>query len=293
VPVPRVVRASRGNARRRSDSPSTRPLGLSGRQDVLRHIPLAIVVPAASRAVPFPDPQGQVLQNMPTVKTAPARGVEAVGQPRIPPVPPALVLQHPPEFAERRVGDRAGKGVVLDRDAAGVGAELTGPSHREPAQAREREWVTEGVPLEGRSGILGGLLPGLPLERGRAGPLLEEVAEGPLQMPERLLGGDRGPLSQPGMIGLALEPGQESAPLAGRDRAALLGPGGGPKPESPVVDIPTGAQDPGKHLARRPGRNEAESVPRFHGFTNMRVWQNLTREALSPPPQGSGLRASN
>ena len=115
--VPRVVRASLGNARHRSYSPSTRRHGLSVRQNVLRRIHITIVVPAALGAVPFPGCQRQFLQILPAVKAPPARRVEPVRQPQFPPVPPALVLHHPPEFAEPRVQDRAGKGVVLDHAA--------------------------------------------------------------------------------------------------------------------------------------------------------------------------------
>lgn len=118
----RLVRASRGcaladTAPLGSYLPSTRCHGLSGRQNVLGCVLVAVVYFAALGARPFPDAEGQLLQDVPAVETPLARRVEPVHGSQLAPVPFTLVPDHRQELAEGGVGERAGKGVVLDHAA--------------------------------------------------------------------------------------------------------------------------------------------------------------------------------
>ncbi len=114
-----MVRASRGNALTgtaplKSDSPSTRRHGLPGRQNVLRCVHITIMLLAALWASPLAATQIQFLQDVPAIRTPLAGRVESIDLAQLTSVPLALVLEHRQEFAEGRIGDRAGKVVVLD-----------------------------------------------------------------------------------------------------------------------------------------------------------------------------------
>ena len=78
---------------------------------------------------------------------------------------------------------------------------------------------------------------------------LKEVDEGPVQMPQALLQGHRGHLSQPGGLLLCFPQRQERREVAVGEPLARFPVGGGLAGQGPIVDPPTTAKGPGKHLA--------------------------------------------
>lgn len=122
TPITRMVRASTGAALPSrgpvgSSTPSTRRCGVSRRQDVLGRVQIAVVSLIALWASPSANAEREFLKDMAAGVASFAGRVEAVDDPEIPSIPLALVLQHREELPESRIGQGAGKGVVLAHPA--------------------------------------------------------------------------------------------------------------------------------------------------------------------------------
>jgi len=100
------------------------------------------------------------------------------------------------------------------RDRAGLACEPPGHSDAQVPDLGEGEILLASVPPEGATGELRALLPSPRLEARVGRPLLEEVAEGPLQVPEALLKGDGGNLVKPLALRLLLPASQRGARLS-------------------------------------------------------------------------------
>ena len=167
------------------------------------------------------------------------------------------------------------------------------PANLETTDAGKREIAVLHVPLEGGSGVLGGLVMVLALESRVSGALLEEVDERRLEMPERLLRRDAGDIIEPIMVGRSLERGQHGARFVVADGNAFLVVGVGSDPQRPVVDVPARAEDMGEFALLSVGGVEAESVSNFHTHSISYVrLESQEGGAFPPPPEGGGFRAS-
>jgi hypothetical protein len=100
---------------------------------------------------------------------------------------------------------------------------LPGPADAQVPHFGQTQVVLLPVPREGGAGELGCLDPVLRLEAGKRRPLLEEAAEGGLQVPEGLLKGNTGNLIEPAAVRLLSPRGQGRAQLAVAGRGLILG----------------------------------------------------------------------
>src|SRR5579864_1043758 len=172
--APRWVRASRGSALADtappgSYLPSTRRHRLSGGQNVLRCVRIAVMLLAAVGTRPLAAAQRQVLQDLPTLETPLAGRIEAPYRPELPPIPLAFVLEHPTELAEGRPLKRAGQSVVL--------------AHAPHVQVLDRDHVEPSNQIGG--GFMEVVRPGIRDPRVKPGDLLALDAPtlGPLLLP--------------------------------------------------------------------------------------------------------------
>ena len=135
-------------------------------------------------------------------------------------------------------GDKVPIGRVLG-DSHGCGLtsvwQGTGPHDREwlvhPGQRESRS-----IPLEGSTYVRSGLLPMTAFKLWVVSTPFKEVLEGFLQVPKRLLQGNRGNLLQPTRPRLALESGETSRSVAVVETGLSLVVGIGPQSQCPIVD---------------------------------------------------------
>jgi hypothetical protein len=100
----------------------------------------------------------------------------------------------------------------------------------------------------------------LALGVGEPGPFLEEVAEGPIQVPERLLQGLGVRFGEPGRLGSPLRGGQLGRERRGGDRRPMPGEVGFPPIQGPIPHPSPGTGQSVQGVILNPGRSHAESV---------------------------------
>ena len=131
----------------------------------------------------------------------------------------------------------------------------------------------------------------LALELGVAGPLLEEVGVGHLQVPQGLLERDAGHVVEEGQVGLFL-PGGHGAVLGWvADGLLAVGPGFAPLGERLVVDQANAPERPAQEVLLGDGRIEAVSeASQTHTriVSRFGVKSNVVEAALPPPPAEDG-----
>lgn len=154
------------------------------------------------------------------------------------------------EFRKLFVQDQSNKvtsaGTLCDRYGRGLRLELPTPIYVETAQPRDNQIRVVGVwtgELESRSRVFCALLVPTLLERRILGLLVEELHEGVVQMPERLLDRNAGDFSQPRGFLLTLPLGQLGGGLAVTNPFVPLLPSVRPIPQCPVVSIPATTED--------------------------------------------------
>jgi hypothetical protein len=97
-----------------SDISSAGSNGKTCRQDVLCGVDVPVVPGAAGRALPRPDLQAELGQDMPACRAHLRAGEPPVDHDHPPPAPGRLVLQHAPEGAPSAVRDRLRQPAVAD-----------------------------------------------------------------------------------------------------------------------------------------------------------------------------------
>ena len=144
--------------------------------------------------------------------------------------------------------DKVSPSTILGyRNGAGITFKRPGPSDLETSKFCNRENPTFLLPLEGRFGVLSGLLADLLLERWITGSLLEEVLVGGLEMSKCLLFGNTGNFIEPGVIGCFFECGECNRRGIVVDSCAGF-KAIGTQAQSPVVDVSTASKSMGQRL---------------------------------------------
>ncbi len=143
----------------------------------------------------------------------------------------------------------ASGGIFGDRDGGGLAPFGQGAR---PVDVQRGVHLCQGellsIPLEGGSGVFGGLF-ALPfLEGGILGTSLKEVLEGFLQVAQSLLRRHTGNLIEPGVIILLLQEGELRGQGIVANALLLLVVGIGTQPQGPIVDITSTTKCPSKYL---------------------------------------------
>ena len=144
------------------------------------------------------------------------------------------------EYERHEVAFRA---VFRHCDGCRRGREIPRPPYFESTDTCERQILVLGIPLEGGSGIFGGLVAGLLFELRVASTLLKEVNECRLKMPKCLLGWNAGSFVQPSVIFGLLQRREAGTGFMVADGNAVFVIGVGSHPKRPVVHVPTGSEN--------------------------------------------------
>ena len=154
---------------------------------------------------------------------------------------------------------------ILDyRDGAGFTLKVSGPADAQVTKLSQGEVLLIAVPLEGGTGELRALRPPLRFEAGISRPLLEEVTEGSLQVPEALLKRNTGDLTEPVKLRFLFPLGQGGAGLLVVNAGFVLRVAIRSQIQRLVVD----EADTTKHLLQSPplrrARIASKGVSNFH-----------------------------
>jgi len=134
----------------------------------------------------------------------------------------------------------------------------------ESSQPGKNEVLVELIPLEGTTGVFGGLPISLLLIRGVSATFSPEVEECGLQMAQRLLSWNTRHVIQPFCFLLFFEIGEQCRSVIITDSFLFGSPGFRSKMKCPVVDVSAATKDFGKFLGLGVGRIESKAVSGFH-----------------------------
>jgi hypothetical protein len=167
-----------------------------------------------------------------------------------------------------------------------------------PAYLGQNEVAVQGIPLERRPRVLGGLDASLRLKRWVSATLLEEVTEGGIEMAEGLLLGNTTDFVKPEEVLVFLEVSEESGRLVIADLLAFA-VGVRASPEAPVVDETDAPKGLGKDLLLVERRVKSKLVAYLHTpiiahVTRESQYSNERKEeaVIPPPAEAGGLLAA-
>lgn len=265
-----------------------RDLGVNLRHPKLGAFPSTASLDAARENPLRSDELLRLLDEMPWVRDA-----FAIGK-RREPVDPEIYADSlaglrklGPFLVEYQGGVVSTSPVLADGNRGGLALKRPGPSYTQSSDTRKNEVAVGSVPPKSTAGIFGRLCSDLLFEGRVASTLLEEVTEGGLKMPERLLSRDAGNLVQPRMIFLLLKFGEGGGTGVVVDGLAIV-VAVGSEPESPVIDVPAGTENAGKCLLLGTGGIESESVSELHNnhYTHVNA---VVKSRIPPSPERDGL----
>lgn len=153
--------------------------------------------------------------------------------------------------------------IFRDRGRGRITFEVPGPANPQPSDPRDMQVAVLWIPLEPASCVLRSLRPVLFLKRWVAAPLLKEVSERRLKVPECLLRRHAGDLGQPGVVFLPLEFGKRSRTgvvVDGLSATVAVGA----ESERPVIHVSASSERSSQNALLFRSWVEAVSVAQFH-----------------------------